>query len=400
MKIQSVRCAEPPYLLEVLYCGALGPSLLAWCAQAWSSCNVHYAAIKYEIAGKVHSIYRRTHGPEKHGVDAWKKGAPDCGQCDGFDPTELITDCWVSKWKSGAPNAIGTDFQMFSNEQDYFDRSAGLTPWKFCNFDDCGNKVGYPRDCGLTGAQPYDWHAFEGGKSGGKTDVAFYISVCNGWSAPIVTLGDPGATGWVAVYTIVLLGLGYFVGGSALGARRKGEPFKKGPEMLRQHPHYVSLLTIIISHKRSTQLTSRRARVIFFSQGNWSQLHGLVQDGVGFSCARLNAKLGRARGDGYQQVPQSRQDIEDQANRSGKGSSKSKGKKSTRQVSKRSKGDKQPKQSARDKKTKGEGGSTDQQTIEAIEETTEEERERLLCEERTAGVHSSQQAIKVVGLNG
>lgn len=212
---------------------------------------MHYAAIKYEIAGKVHSIYRRTHGPETHGVDAWKKGA--CDQCDGFDPVELITDCWVSKWKSGAPNAM-TDFQMFSNEKDYFDRSAGLTPWKSCNFDDCGGKVGYPRDCGPAGAQAFDWHGFEGGNPKGKTDVAFYVSVCNGWTVPVIAFGDPTGISWGAIYTLVLLGLGYFVGGSALGARRKGEPLKKGAEMLQQHPHWVRLLTTILQN-RSTFLT-------------------------------------------------------------------------------------------------------------------------------------------------
>ena len=53
---------------------------------AWASCNVHYAAIKYETSGKLHSIYRRQHGPDGYfhkpsgdrqgnpaGVSAWEK---------------------------------------------------------------------------------------------------------------------------------------------------------------------------------------------------------------------------------------------------------------------------------------------------------------------------------------
>lgn len=238
-------CGHNPggaHLLLVLRCAHTHePSCrctVALCVQAWSSCNVHYAAIKYEINGKVHSIYRRTHGPEDHGVDAWKKGA--CGQCDGFDPVELITGCWVSKWKSGAPNAIGVDFQMFSNERDYFDRSAGETPWKFCNYDDCGHKVGYPRDCGPTGPDKFQWREFEGGLSMGQADVAFYISICNGWTEPVFSVGDMAGDGWDAVYVLVLVGLGYCVGGSILGARRQGQRVQKGTEMLKMHPHFVS----------------------------------------------------------------------------------------------------------------------------------------------------------------
>jgi hypothetical protein len=30
---------------------------------AWASCNVHFAAIKYEVSGKPHSFYRRSQGP-------------------------------------------------------------------------------------------------------------------------------------------------------------------------------------------------------------------------------------------------------------------------------------------------------------------------------------------------
>jgi hypothetical protein len=134
---------------------------------AWASCNVHFAAIKYEIKGKLHSIYRRMHGPDGDfhkasgdrqgnpgGVTTWEKEGAK------FSAFELMTGCWRSKQTSGAPNTLNADFQMFSTEQAYFDRSS--TPgWTFCNYDDCGgNMVGFPRDCGPAGETPYQWHQF------------------------------------------------------------------------------------------------------------------------------------------------------------------------------------------------------------------------------------------------
>ncbi len=121
---------------------------------------------------------------------------------------------------------------------------------------------------------------------------------------------------------------------------------------------------------------------------------------MGFSRARVNAKLGSARGGGYQPISKPRTNSEDGHAKRSSAKSKSKSKKGTDEVSKHSKDAKQSKQSTRGKRNKHEGGSTGQQTIEATEETAEEERARLLREERTAGVHSSQQAITVVGLNG
>ena len=135
------------------------------------------------------------------------------------------------------------------------------------------------------------------------------------------------------------------------------------------------------------------------------QLHGLVQDGVGFSRARINAKLGSRRGE-YQPMSTSQitdHDGQDTGKHSGddgvqrKSKSKSKTKKSSKAISTRSKDTRQHKQGPR-------GGSSVTEAHKAstpnvAKETADEERERLLREERTAGVHSSQQAIKVVGLN-
>ena len=46
-----------------------------------------------------------------------------CRICD-FNAFELMTGCWRSKQASGgAPNTLNSDFQMFSSEAAYFDRS-------------------------------------------------------------------------------------------------------------------------------------------------------------------------------------------------------------------------------------------------------------------------------------
>ena len=136
-------------------------------------------------------------------------------------------------------------------------------------------------------------------------------------------------------------------------------------------------------------------------QGNWAQLHGLVQDGVGFSRARVNAKLGRGGAAGYQPVP-SHRETEAESGQSDAKRSGSKSKKSTKETSKRSKDGTSPKQSTRvngsNRNKRNEVPAHSDPVV--AEETAEEERARLLHEERTAGVHSSQQAIKVVGLNG
>ena len=192
------------------------------------------------------------------------------------------------------------------------------------------------------------------------------MNTCAGWTPPTIELGDPTGAGWSLVYLILLVGLGYFVGGAVLGARLKGEPLKKGPAMLKVHPHY----------------------------GKWMQLHGLVQDGVNFSRARIDAKRGVKRG-AYAAVsrpatPQGEQQDERQSGNNGgksskRGSNGGKSKSSNATKSKRS------------AKSSKAGHAT---TTEAEAKTAAEETERLLQEERTTGVHSSQQAIKVVGING
>lgn len=128
--------------------------------------------IKYEVSGKVHSVYRRSHGPDGDfhkasgdrqgnpgGASAWEKEGAK------FNAFELMSGCWRSKQSSGgAPNAIATDFQIFATEAAYFDRSSH-PGWAFCNYDDCSdkgnNEVGFPRDCGPAApGLKNQWHQF------------------------------------------------------------------------------------------------------------------------------------------------------------------------------------------------------------------------------------------------
>ena len=138
---------------------------------------------------------------------------------------------------------------------------------------------------------------------------------------------------------------------------------------------------------------------------NWMQLHGLVQDGLSFSRARIinnaNAKLSRGRGQGaYQPIATGAKlgAPGDDDGRDRRSSSSSSGPGKIRGKSKRS---------SKEAKTKGATATRDKkdskvQAEPARETVAEQDQpvERSLQEERSAGLHSSQQAIKVVGLNG
>jgi hypothetical protein len=131
--VLGARVAEQSFTWKLAYktsSAAAALSVQGWgkdtVRAAFYSCNHHFAAIRYDVGGKPHSYYRRVRGPEKTGPDAWKKGA--CDQCDSFDPFELISDVWRSKQTSGASNQLGSekDFEMYSNEQDFFGRKNGV----------------------------------------------------------------------------------------------------------------------------------------------------------------------------------------------------------------------------------------------------------------------------------
>lgn len=194
----------------------------------------------------------------------------------------------------------------------------------------------------------------------------------------MIQFGDPTGGGWELVYLISLLGLGYFVGGAVLGARRKGEPLRKGPQMLKAHPHF----------------------------GNWMQLHGLVYDGVHFSRARINAKSSRGT---YQPVGVggTPAELESKGDRQSSGAGRSKGKRSSKEDKPHGAKSKRDKKGSKSSEgtSRGDAQGKDENALEGTpeakaHETMVEEKARLLREQRSAGVHSSQQAIKVVGLNG
>jgi hypothetical protein len=97
--------------------------------------------VKYTRNGAVSSVYVRK--ANRPGVDAYS----------------LFTYTWVD-----ADNVRGTDFDMYSNEQDAW---SGSNPWPFCNYND--PDVGYPRDCGPSGAVGNTWFSMP---ASGQNDAA------------------------------------------------------------------------------------------------------------------------------------------------------------------------------------------------------------------------------------
>ena len=166
--------------------------------------------------------------------------------------------------------------------------------------------------------------------------------------------------------------------------------------------------------KRRGLLDGAPSRLVAFHPHwtNWMQLHGLVQDGMSFSRARMTnratATLGRGRGQGpYQPVATGSKlgAPGDDGGRGRRSSSSGPGKMGGK--SKRSSNETKTKvaKATRNKKDSKGGGGNGAHAVQAepAREMVAEQGqpiERLLQEERSAGLHSSQQAIKVVGLNG
>lgn len=215
---------------------------------------------------------------------------------------------------------------------------------------------------------------------------------CGGGMTMMVTeIVCEGNFGWTVVFLLAVVGSGYLVGGVAW-AKHTGasgvKPSAAGPRaMLQSHPHY----------------------------GRWQQLHGLCTDGVRYA-------KGGARG-GYKPLtataaaPPTRagagRDEEGDGGREGAGQKRS-SKRSSGGKEKRSKGE--GKSSSKESKSKSpkEGKSRKASGSAAVAEesveveadgpqegeTVAEAKARELREQRDEGVHSSQQRIKVVGLNG
>ena len=189
---------------------------------------------------------------------------------------------------------------------------------------------------------------------------------CGGGMTMMVTEIVCGAQwGLTIVVLLGVVGSGYVVGGMALakhtGATGRG---------LQLHPHYA----------------------------RWEELHGLCLDGVRF------VRGGRRAGGGYAAVAESDAAPPGGGGRRerGKGGREDEGGKAKREEKRRGgKGSKEKKEKKekRGKAAKRDGTDSAAAMTEEAEETAAEEKERMLQEQRSKGVHSSQQKIKVVGLS-
>jgi hypothetical protein len=186
-------------------------------------------------------------------------------------------------------------------------------------------------------------------------------------------------------------GSGYVLLGSLYGARLKGQSLKvKSPaqakEVLAAHPHYA----------------------------RWAEVRSLTMDGVFFTRAKLGLSSSSGGRKSYKAVPSVVDAVEGE-DRHGSSSSSSGGKdrKRSGHGTKEGKASKSSSSSAsrKDKKksskrSKPGGGEAEQEEqqeevqVQQQQQQEEEEKQRLLQEKREGGVHSSQQKIKVVGLNG
>jgi hypothetical protein len=185
-------------------------------------------------------------------------------------------------------------------------------------------------------------------------------------------------------------GSGYVLLGSLYGARLKGQSLKvKSPaqakEVLAAHPHYA----------------------------RWAEVRSLTMDGVFFTRAKLGLSSSSGGRKSYKAVPSVVDAVEGEdrhgsssssgggkdRKRSGHGTKEGKASKSS--SSSASRKDKK-KSSKRSKPGGGEAEQEEQQEEVQVQQQQqeEEEKQRLLQEKREGGVHSSQQKIKVVGLNG
>jgi hypothetical protein len=187
-------------------------------------------------------------------------------------------------------------------------------------------------------------------------------------------------------------GSGYVLLGSLYGARLKGQSLKvKSPaqakEVLAAHPHYA----------------------------RWAEVRSLTMDGVFFTRAKLGLSSSSGGRKSYKAVPSVVDAVEGE-DRHGSSSSSSSGGKDRKRSGHGTKEGKASKSSSssasrKDKKksskrSKPGGGEAEQEEqqeevqVQQQQQQEEEEKQRLLQEKREGGVHSSQQKIKVVGLNG
>jgi len=82
-----------------------------------------------------------------------------------FDYYDNMLITWSDK-----DNKLGTDFQLYSSMDDAI---AGANPWKYCNYNDYGWQIGFPRDCGPNGGRGWQWTSFK--HTGTKKDYIYYV---------------------------------------------------------------------------------------------------------------------------------------------------------------------------------------------------------------------------------
>jgi len=83
-----------------------------------------------------------------------------------------IEDLFINTW-SNTNNVLDVDFKLYSSMTFAL---ADISPWEYCNYNSAG--VGFPRDCGPTGYEPYQWHNLVTGQ--GQQNFAFYV-----WSGSV-----------------------------------------------------------------------------------------------------------------------------------------------------------------------------------------------------------------------
>lgn len=69
----------------------------------------------------------------------------------GIDVADLFLNNWFSA-PEGESNLLNVDFELYSSLED---ANSGANKWTYCNYDDPG--VGFPRDCGASGAVGGQW---------------------------------------------------------------------------------------------------------------------------------------------------------------------------------------------------------------------------------------------------
>ena len=72
-------------------------------------------------------------------------------------PTSYSISAAMFTWSSTNAGTLNTDFRMYSTVANM---DTNTSPWTYCNYD---TTVGYPRDCGPTGAIVYTWFNLDSG---------------------------------------------------------------------------------------------------------------------------------------------------------------------------------------------------------------------------------------------